>query len=107
LEENRLKIRPEWAKKAVEYLKMLESELEFVKAAALSEDYMTVKAEAYRLRGISGSLRLKQITGLIFELEGISFYDDMDKIVAIIEEIGGLVVEEREHLGDVLAGKTD
>jgi HPt (histidine-containing phosphotransfer) domain-containing protein len=95
-----------WVQLAVQYLRDLPAQLHGIRTTVKSKDYSTVKEQAHRIKGTSGTYRLDVISRSVAELEYLADSQNADAIVATIDKVMLLVEMETKRLNSRLVSAT-
>ncbi len=96
-----------WAQLTSSYLQDLPQQLEAISTVLESKDYDTVKKQAHRIKGTSGTYRLDTISQSAAELERLAESRNPEAIVTAINKIMRLVQLEAKKLNSGAACSAD
>lgn len=96
-----------WAQLAAQYLRSLPQQLDRIRTTVeikdlRPKDYSTIKKQAHRIKGTSGTYRLDTISEGIAQLERLADSQNPDAIVTTINRVMRLVEKETERLNSRL-----
>jgi HPt (histidine-containing phosphotransfer) domain-containing protein len=95
-----------WAQLAVQYLRDLPQQLDKIKTSVETEDYYSIKEQAHRIKGTSGTYHLEAISRTAALLEHLADSQNTDAIVTIIHKVMRLVELETKRLNAQLGSST-
>jgi HPt (histidine-containing phosphotransfer) domain-containing protein len=87
-----------WAQLAVQYLRDLPQQLDKIKTTIETEDYSSIKEQAHRIKGTSGTYRLGAISKTAALLERLADSQNTDAIITIADKAMRLVELETKRL---------
>ena len=96
-----------WAQLAAQYLRSLPQQLDRIRTTVEIKDYSTIKKQAHRIKGTSGTYRLDTISKSVAQLERLADSQNPDAIVTTINKVMRLVELETERLNSRLVSSTD
>ena len=105
--ESKLEEEEAWAQLAAQYLRSLPQQLDRIRTTVeikdlRPKDYSTIKKQAHRIKGTSGTYRLDTISESIAQLERLADSQNPDAIVTTINRVMRLVEKETERLNSRL-----
>jgi len=92
------KRRQEWNRLAAEYLRDLPRQLDRMRKRLQAKDYSTIKGEAHRIKGTSGTYRFEHISKSAARLEQFAASRDSDAIASATDELMRLIELETKKL---------
>lgn len=95
-----------WAQLAVQYLRDLPQQLDKIKTSVATEDYSSIKEQAHRIKGTSGTYHLGAISRTAALLEHLADSQNTDAIITIIDKVMRLVELETKRLNAKLVSST-
>lgn len=95
-----------WAQLAVQYLRDLPQQLDKIKTTIETEDYSSIKEQAHRIKGTSGTYHLGAISRTAALLERLADSQNPDAIIIIIDKVMQLVELETNRLNAKLVSST-
>ena len=87
-----------WTRLAVEYLRDLPQQLDAIRNGLELKDYNTIKKQAHRIKGTSGTYRLERISRNVARLEHSADCRNPDAIANDITKVKRLVELETRRL---------
>ncbi|MHC4616571.1 MAG: Hpt domain-containing protein [Planctomycetota bacterium] len=87
-----------WTRLAVEYLRDLPEQLDAIRNGLELKDYNTIKKQAHRIKGTSGTYRLERISRNVAKLEDSADSRNPDAIANGIAKVMRLVELETRRL---------
>ncbi|MHC4476734.1 MAG: Hpt domain-containing protein [Planctomycetota bacterium] len=88
----------EWAQLMAEYLQDLPRQFDAMRTTLETRDYATIKEQAHRIKGTSGTYGLDSICSSTARLERLAESRNPDVIVAAIDEVMCLIELEIKKL---------
>lgn len=95
-----------WAQLAVKYLRDLPQQLDKIKTTVKTEDYSSIKEQAHRIKGTSGTYHLGAISRTAALLERLADSQNTDAIITTTDKVMRLVELETKRLNAQLVSST-
>ena len=100
-----------WAQLAAQYLRSLPQQLDRIRTTVeikdlRPKDYSTIKKQAHRIKGTSGTYHLDAISKSVARLERLADSQNPVAIVTAVNKVMRLVKLETERLNSRLVGST-
>jgi HPt (histidine-containing phosphotransfer) domain-containing protein len=102
-----LKSKQRWAQLICEYLQDLPGQLDAIRATFERGDYTSIKKQAHRIKGTSGTYRLDTISQDAAQLERSADAQNPDKIATALNDIMVSVEMESSKLNPQAALSSD
>ncbi|MBW8002266.1 MAG: Hpt domain-containing protein [Planctomycetes bacterium] len=90
--------KEKWSMLKQKYLRDLPDQLNGIKSTLEADDYSKIKKQAHRIKGTSGTYKLKNISKGVAQLEGHADDRNREAIVNIIHKVMQLVEAETDKL---------
>ena len=91
--------KEKWSRLKQRYLQDLPEQLNGIKSTLETDDYSKIKKQAHRIKGTSGTYKLKNISQGVAQLEDHADNRNREAIVNIINKVMQLVEVETDKLG--------
>ena len=91
--------KEKWSRLKQKYLQDLPEQLDGIKSTLETDDYSKIKKQAHRIKGTSGTYKLKNISQGVAQLEDHADKRNREAIVNIIHKVMRLVEVEADKLG--------
>jgi HPt (histidine-containing phosphotransfer) domain-containing protein len=95
-----------WALLAAKYLHDLPQQLDGIRNILEVKDYASIKKQAHRIKGTSGTYHLDAISKSVARLESLADSQNPDAIVNTLDKVMRLIKLEAKRLNSHLASST-
>jgi len=96
-----------WAELTSKYLHELPQQLDGIRARLEVKDYATIKKQAHRIKGTSGTYRLEAIAKSAAQLERLAESQNAKAIATVINKVKRLVERQAGRLNSQAASAND